>query len=205
VNKPVKTRPDRYLAQEQALAYHARTNADGRPTLSQRLELRAVRHALAQATPGNSVLDAPCGTGRIDMELRQRFANVTGIDSSTSMLSVYQRALPERAGCCSDIFHLPFEDGGFDWVVCHRYFHHLHSHRERVELLTSLARVSRFGVVFYAWLDTVFTKRRSSMRASIPRTEVLRAIEDSGLVLQHIHRCAGPFSVKALLVCARRA
>lgn len=203
MKKTVKTRPDRYLETQQALAYHASTNADGRPTVSQRLELRALKHALADTTHGDSVLDAPCGTGRIDAHLRRRFDKVIGIDSSTSMLSIYQRAMQGRAGCCSDIFQLPFDDESFDWVFCHRYFHHLQSHLERAALLTSLARVSRIGVVFYAWLDTAVRRRRSSMRASIPEDDAMRAIRDGGLRLKNIHRCAGPFSVKSLLVCTK--
>lgn len=203
MKKTVKTRPERYLRREQALAYHASTNAGAHPSLSQRLELRAVRHAIADAGGGSSVLDAPCGTGRLDPILRGHFDAVVGVDSSAAMLSVYRDQAPARAGCCCDIFALPFDDNAFDWVVCHRYFHHLHSHEERVALLSGLRRVCRVGVVFYAWIDTPLARRKSSMRASITKADALRAIGESGLALARLRPCAGPFSVKAMLVCTK--
>ena len=201
MTEPLKTRPDRYRARDQALAYHASTNAGGRLSLSQRLELSAVRRALA-ATSGGTVLDVPCGTGRIDDLLRERFATVVGADSSVPMLSVYDDP-PARLGCCADIFILPFDDAGFDWVVCHRFFHHLHNDGERIAALASLRRVCRRGVVFYAWLNTPFARRRGSMRASISRARLNEAIGAAGLRLQTVHTCAGPFSVKAVVVCTR--
>lgn len=204
MNPPVKTRPDRYSRREQAEAYHASTNAAGRPTLSQRLELAAVARALAAARGGASVLDVPCGTGRIDGLLRERFETVVGLDSSEPMLWVYRDGAPGRAGCCGDIFGLPFDDGAFDWTVCHRYIHHLMSHEERVRALTSLARVSRLGVIFYAWVDTPLARRRSSMRASATPDAVARSIAEAGLTLDRAFRPGGPFSVKRIMVCARR-
>ena len=200
MSTPVKTRPERYRDRSQAIAYHASTG-QGRPNLSQRLELAAVRRALAAAEGGSTALDAPCGTGRIDALLRERFDRVTGLDSSAPMLSVYLQDEHRSAGVCGDIFNLPFDDEAFDWTICHRYFHHLHSHPERASLLASLRRVSRCGVIFYAWVNTPLVRRKASMRASIPASEVNRAVFDSGLVVKNTFPCAGPFSVKRLVLC----
>lgn len=200
MSQTIKTRPDRYRARDQALAYHASTNTSGRPSLSQRLELAAVQRALAD-TGGESVLDVPCGTGRIDALLRERFDAVVGADSSMPMLSVYGAEADTRYGCCADIFNLPFADGSFDWVICHRYLHHLHRHDERVAALASLRRVCRRGVVFYAWINTLFARRRGSMRASMPRSRLDAAITGAGLTMRDVYPCAGPFSVKTVVVC----
>ncbi len=196
----VKTRPDRYRARAHALAYHASTHASGRPSLSQRLELATVRRALA-GTVGDSVLDVPCGTGRIDALLRERFDEVVGADSSVPMLTVYGAQADTRSGCCADIFNLPFDDASFDWVVCHRYLHHLRRHDERVAALASLRRVCRRGVVFYAWINTLLARRRGSMRASMPRARLDAAVAGAGLRVRDVHSCAGPFSVKTVVVC----
>ncbi len=202
--KTVKVRPDRYTRQEQALAYHASTGAGGRRRLSQRLELAAVERALV-GTGGGSILDVPCGTGRIDPLLRAHFAEVFGVDSSVPMLSVLSRSVKSARVACGDIFQLPFDDDSFDWVVCHRYLHHLHSREDRVRSLSSLARIARRGVICYAWIDTPLLRRRSSMRASISRREAEESAADAGLVVERIHRCSGPFSVKAIMRLARAA
>ncbi len=196
--KTVKVRPDRYTRKEQALAYHASTGASGRKRLSQRLELSAVARAL-DTTDGARVLDVPCGTGRIDPLLRGRFAEVYGVDSSVPMLSVLRQSVKSARACCGDIFQLPFDDDAFDWVVCHRYLHHLHSREDRVRALSSLARIARRGVICYAWIDTPLLRRRSSMRASISRHEADRAAAAAGLTVDRVFRCSGPFSVKAIL------
>ncbi len=203
MNQPIKTRPERYRAREQALAYHASAHGNGRPGISQRLELAAVRRALA-ATAGDTVLDVPCGTGRIDELLRERFDEIVGADSSVPMLSVYNDGNVSRRSCCADIFHLPFDDASFDWVICHRYFHHLKNEADRAAVLASLRRVCRQGVVFYAWLNTTFARRRGSMRTSISRGRVEAAVDAAGMRIRSMHRCAGPFSVKTIVVCTRQ-
>lgn len=199
----VATRPDRYRARDQALAYHASTGDEGRRSLSQRLELKAVRRALVATGGGHSVLDVPCGTGRIDGLLRAHFDEVVGIDSSVPMLSVYRDRLPGRQGCCADIFALPFADESFDWVVCHRYLHHLHHDEERRRALASLRRVCRQGVVVYAWVNTPLVRRRGTMRTSVPAERLHRVIAEAGLRVDSVHACAGPFSVKSIFVCRR--
>ncbi len=74
-----------------AVAYERRIrSARGLRRLYQRLESRAVERALGHVA-GDSVLDCPCGTGRLDPLLRARFRDVVGVDRSAAMLAIYRQ------------------------------------------------------------------------------------------------------------------
>jgi ubiquinone/menaquinone biosynthesis C-methylase UbiE len=195
--------PERYRRLESAEKYErkiSKGSADRR--FSHWLEARALAHALAHAA-GESVLDCPCGTGRIDALLRTRFRKVIGLDSSEAMLTVYRNGHPERVGHLGDAFNLPFGDGEFDWVVSHRLFHHFRADAERLALLRSLARVTRDGLVMYAWLDVPFGVRRGSRRQTLPKAHVANLLRQAGLELEAVHFAAWPFQPKAELVCRK--
>lgn len=165
---------------------------------SRRLELNALRRALRGA--GGSVLDAPCGTGRVDGALRQRFAVVTGLDLSAAMLGHYLAADPGRHAIHADLFDPPLPAGSFDWVVCHRLFHHLQDDGTRLALLGSLRRLARHGIALYLWLDGPFNRHRRSWRRSITIEHFRVLLSQADLELDHLHRCAGPFTPKAIAV-----
>lgn len=166
--------------------------------LSRWLELSALRRALRGA--GGSVLDAPCGTGRVDALLRERFAVVTGLDRSADMLGVYLAADPRRRALCADLFDAPLPDRGFDWVVCHRLFHHLQDDAARLALLGSLRRLARDGIALYLWLDGPLNRRRRSWRRSISPAQFRALAARAGLEIVRVHRCAWPFQPKAVAV-----
>lgn len=86
---------------------------------------RTSRHAevvcqLAGVSHGVSVLDAPCGYGRLASEFEARGAHVTGIDSSDLMITeAIARATPDGASryIKADMRELDFSQE-FDCVVC---------------------------------------------------------------------------------------
>ncbi len=194
----------RYSSSEKARHYHE-TIVSAHPfrRLSQFLELGAVSRALREVS-GISVLDAPCGTGRIDPVLRQRFSHITGLDASESMLAVYRQGLPGREAVLASIFDLPFSENHFDWVVCHRFFHHLKHDSDRIRLLESLCQVARQGVIFYAWINNPLRRRTSSRRQSLPLDHVRSLIKEAGLHFESCHYSCWPFQVKAILVCTKQ-
>ena len=201
-DKTISTRPDRYRETERAAHYdrHLRAARIDR-RLSHWAELQSLKRAL-RGVRGNCVLDAPSGTGRIHRILAERFPEVVSFDSSAAMLHVH-RLNGGMSFCCGDAFKLPFSDDKFDWTVCFRLFHHFPDDESRVALLKSLARVSRRGVIFTAWVDTVFNRRRGSHRRSLPRAEIVRLIGEAGLTLRATRYPAWPFQPKAVFVCAR--
>ncbi|MBB5083628.1 class I SAM-dependent methyltransferase [Nonomuraea endophytica] len=71
--------------------------------------------------PGERVLDAACGSGNATIACARRFADVTGLDFSATMLKDAGRRLAaERVSAElieADIENIPLPDSGFDVVV----------------------------------------------------------------------------------------
>jgi len=170
--------------------------------LSHRLESAALIRALRQVQ-GRSVLDAPCGSGRIHATLSRRFSEVMSLDSSETMLSVHKPAGSQANLCCGDVFNLPFPTDCFDWVVCYRLFHHMQTREDRIALLKEMARVGRQGVLFTAWLDTPLNRRRGSRRRSLSRVEMEATVRDSGLSMEAVYFSLWPFQPKCVVSCAK--
>lgn len=203
MTNPADSQPERYRALDSAAKYEEKIKkASGVRRLSHWLELRSLKNALATVS-GRQVLDAPCGTGRIDGLLRERFSDITGLDSSEAMLTVYREGAPGRKGQQGDIFNLPFADGSFDWAVSHRLFHHFETDDSRVRMLTSLARVAREGVVFYAWVKTPFSRRDKSRRQTLTLDHVKALVAQAGLRIESLHYASWPFQPKVILVCRK--
>jgi demethylmenaquinone methyltransferase/2-methoxy-6-polyprenyl-1,4-benzoquinol methylase len=81
---------------------------------------RRWRKATIQATvqPGDSVLDACCGTGDLAIAARAAGAgSVVGVDFSEGMLERARRKAPELEWIQADVLALPFRDGAFDVAV----------------------------------------------------------------------------------------
>jgi SAM-dependent methyltransferase len=80
---------------------------------------------LLELEPGQSVLDAPCGHGRISSRLAARGLHVTGVDASELFLSVARRGNPTIDYRLGDLRNLPV-DGPFDaaisWFTSFGYF-----------------------------------------------------------------------------------
>jgi ubiquinone/menaquinone biosynthesis C-methylase UbiE len=204
VNTSPRTALTGPLQSQAAEAYDRLLRAPrGRRRVFRWLEARAVARALAHAH-GASVLDCPCGTGRLDPLLRARFGRVVGVDRSPAMLEVYRRGHPERCAEQADAFALPFADAAFDWVVSHRLFHHLRTDEKRLALLRSLARVAREGIVLYAWLDAPLDPRGRVRHKAISRAHAERLLAEAGLALEAVHYAAWPFQPKAELVARKR-
>lgn len=195
---------------EYNVKYHTRDAAEGyqkkiesKRRFSTNMELSMVRKSLGDIV-GNKILDCPCGTGRIDPILREKFSDIQGMDNAQSMLDVYLQGHPDRKAKQGDIFDLPFEDNEFDWAICHRLFHHFKTDELRVALLRSLSRVSKNGFSFYCWIDTPFSKRgRKSPdgRQSIPRSQLDSVMSQVPCKMTKMYRAGWPFSPKVMVVC----
>jgi SAM-dependent methyltransferase len=199
----INAKPVRYRELNNAQKYDSKIRAGGVRNISNAFELRAIKRALFKIR-GNAVLDAPCGTGRIDSILREHFPVVVGLDSSEAMLSVYHGMDNTRTGLLGDIFHLPFRKNHFDWVVCHRLFHHFDADELRISLLKSIAQVSKHGIIFYAWIKTPLAHRESSRRITLDLEHIKQLIRAADLKLESVHYAFWPFQPKAILVCSKR-
>jgi SAM-dependent methyltransferase len=105
---------------------------------------------LARVWPGRpdeSVLDLPCGAGRLLPFLHERGHRVVQADGAFAMLR-QARARGERPvpAAQADALATPFADGAFDGVVMFRFLHHL-SPAVRRQAIAEACRTARRFVV----------------------------------------------------------
>ncbi len=120
--------PQRFYGPERARAYRRRSSK--RSAAEARLLAR-----ILEGLPRGPALDAPCGEGRMGALLGELGFQPVGLDYSPAMLDLAGGGIRAR------IQALPFRDGAFPLVLCHRFLHHLPP-RAQEEALRELARVA---------------------------------------------------------------
>jgi hypothetical protein len=125
-----------------AVRYRDRRFRDGSGPATDRRERRALRALLAQCPPAPGPwLDAPAGAGRMSDELPQPAVLA---DRDSAMLVA---AGAPRMRVCASVHALPFRDGAFAGVLCHRLLQHIPTAAERIAILRELRRVGRAAVI----------------------------------------------------------
>lgn len=152
----------------------------------------ALRHAGAR--PGWSVLDIPCGTGRVSRTLAESGLRLTGVDVSDAMLERAAARLAdlpadERPALqAGDAEALPFADATFDAVVSLRLLGHLPP-ETRLRVLREFRRVSRGAVVlaFYhrAALQSRLrrARRRGTSWYAVSLDQIDAELREAGLIV----------------------
>lgn len=102
---------------------------------------------LGQVQPSDCVLDVATGPGFIALLFAERARNVTGIDLTRALLQrakafERERGLHNVSFLEGDVEFLPFTEGTFDLVTCHKAFHHFPRPKR---VLEELYRVLRKG------------------------------------------------------------
>lgn len=167
---------ERFDQEPVAREYGKRKNA---PTARNLREWQCIEQALHDLRTGASVLDLPCGTGRLERPLQEKGYRVTGADWSGHMLKVAEQAylqetgqgrLPEEVRFTrQDVMGTDFDDGAFDAVISNRLFHHYPSAGLRRDALRELARVSRGIVVISYFTNFAFSALRFHLKAALLR------------------------------------
>jgi len=172
---------------------------------------RVVRRVLARLEGRQaSVLDAPCGTGRLCRTIGKEH-RYTGVDSSPSML---EQALPKTSGALltANVNQMPFASDSFDAVICCRLLHHLRTRAELETTLAELLRVSR-GLVAGSFWDArslaALAKRlpwarRPAHRAPFPKAWIRSSVEAAGGRVIGWEHSARFFSQQAWFVAEKR-
>ena len=192
-NLPIK---DQYTDEAVARAYDRErfTSLVGRTF--DWLEKRAIRSIIARAcreVPAPSVLDLPCGTGRITEVLLDSGLMVKGGDISPAMMAVARERCARFGDRVSwqqlDLDRLDLEDRSVDLATCIRLFHHLDS-SQRASILRELSRVTRrYVVINVSFSSPVYRLRRRVKRAlgqGVSRTQatwddITREVSGAGL------------------------
>ncbi len=111
--------------------------------------------ALAGDVAGRRILDAGCGSGPLFAELRERGADVTGIDASAGMLELARKRLGDGADLRQVDLRdeLPFADGVFDDITASLVLHYM---EDWGPTLGELRRVLKPGGRLIASVDHPF-------------------------------------------------
>jgi ubiquinone/menaquinone biosynthesis C-methylase UbiE len=155
----------RYDTAKSAANYRRKYERSLLRRLSNRRELAILRRALARAGAKGRILDCPCGAGRLVPTLLSFGNHVTAVDLSAPMVIEAKNVLAPLAAQglvefgVAPVDALPYEDGSFDTVVCHRLIHHMRSPAERGAAFRELARVARRRVVL-SFSDATTLKAR---------------------------------------------
>lgn len=173
-------------------------------TAMHRREVRCIKRVLGTLPPGSSVLDLPCGTGRLLPALLRRGYRVTEADSSPHMIEQARGTLARIGGCedhvrfvVADATSTGLPDCSFDAVICNRLLHHFPDSAIRRRVLAELARVSRGRIVvsFFcslAWDSAVFfarnalTRRHPDDRLPIPYATMSADAKAAGLRITRV-------------------
>jgi SAM-dependent methyltransferase len=127
-------------------------------------EMRLIERAF-QLVPTGSVLDAPCGGGRVGFWLAQHGYRVTAADMSESMLKITRENAARESLPIDvqrqDVEHLDFAAHTFDAVISFRLFHHFPNADIRARVVAELCRVSRRHVLlsyYHPWSPTALKR-----------------------------------------------
>lgn len=154
-------------------------------TSTHRRETRAILSCLKELARHASVVDLPCGTGRLLPELAAAGYRVTEVDSSPHMVALARQTALQSGLRMSDdqfavasIFATGFAPRSFDAVVCNRLLHHFRESAVRVNAIRELARISKGPIVasfFCNWAidSAVFhLKQRIRKRSATDRIPI---------------------------------
>ena len=102
-----------------------------------------IEYALRAVRPQDqSVLDVPCGRGRLLKAVGRRApgARLFGLDVNWGMAAQSRSAAPDARVQVGSVYAMPFRDRSFDAVLCNESFMHFDDPRRA---LSELCRVSR--------------------------------------------------------------
>lgn len=176
------------------------------------LEKRALLRTLSGVEVDGSLLEIPCGTGRITDFLGSRGFTLFGVDISIEMLQVARKKLQGVEGVSAllqgEAERLPFRDSAFEGVVCVRLFGHVPPHL-RIAILREFARVSRkFVVASYPMADSLRGMMRhlfppSPMWFPINKRQIKHEAAHASLNVEKIKRVLGRYSETAFVLFAK--
>ena len=125
--------------------------------LVRKFEVKAVLDLLSLCK-GNSVLDVPCGSGKLIQDLLDKQYSVIGIDSSKEMLSqIGNRNSGNLLLMEADIRKIPLEDNSVDITICHRFLHRIPPEVHSAAL-KEIYRVSKGYAIFYFSINRTLTR-----------------------------------------------
>jgi SAM-dependent methyltransferase len=150
-------------------------------------ERRLIARLLGQCGQVETLLELPCGGGRLSPSFAPWTKLLIQADTGWGqLLHANQRPpLPApRVLMSASGFHIPFRDASLDGVACVRLNHHLPTIEERHRLLGELLRVAK-RYVLMTFFDHASVKNRVRMGLGKPPKLTMTSGEVAGLAREH--------------------
>lgn len=115
-----------------------------------RREFALIQRLLASQGRVGTLLDLPCGGGRLSAQMAPHTDLLIEADIAVGQLLYgreHGRVPTKQVWMTASGFHIPLRDAGVDGVICIRLNHHLPTAEERERLVRELLRVARRYVV----------------------------------------------------------
>ncbi len=138
-----------YDSERGARSYRADYENKLHRKISDRLERRIFGKFLKALGPCQSILDLPCGAGRLHGLLKDHAPSIIEADFSSTMLVLnreHHQQLDDRYLRCSAL-EIPMPEAAVDLVVSVRLSHHINTEEGRQRHLEELFRVARRSVI----------------------------------------------------------
>ena len=181
----------RYQQDERAAKYNAMYRDSWAKTLSTRREARLLDRLLESQGHCRTLLDLPCGGGRVSAPLARHTDLLLEADIGLGQVRYARqngRVPTTQIWMTASGFEIPLQDAAVDGTVCVRLNHHLPTAVERERLVRELLRVSRRFVVMTFFDYDSLKNRLRRLRGKRPkltmRVDELRELAQScGAVL----------------------
>jgi len=179
-------------------------------------EKHVIGKCFARVPSGETLVDIPCGTGRLADALLSRGYRVHGMDISGEMLQVARQRLEhfgERfTSEVADAKNLPESTNTYAGALCARVLMHFPL-EQQIEFLAGVAKLSRGTVVINHSLDSPYQRFRrgikrllghqASARFPISNADIKRLLQGAGLREIKRHRLMSLISEAVYIVAAK--
>lgn len=180
------------------------------------LERRAIAKCFSKLPPNASIVDIPCGTGRLAGPLLRHGYAIHGMDISAEMLDVAKHRL-EFAGTrfsteVANAKQLPKDHPTYDAALCARVLMHFPL-PEQIAFLAGVAKLSRGRVVINHCLDSPYQRlrrglkktlgHRPSARFPVTNRDIKALLQGAGLRETRRYRLCSPISEAVYIVAEK--
>lgn len=159
---------ENYRSERGARAYYEDHQRKLHRRWSDRRERRILREFLQRCGTIGSLLDVPCGFGRLFSLFAEHAREIVEADLSPTMLALNEELHEKRAAGyleCSAL-QIPRPDRSFDVVASIRLNHHLESQEARLAHIAELCRVADRAVVMTYFSSASLKDRLRRLRAT---------------------------------------
>ncbi len=156
---------------QQAESYNTKYEREFHKRVSDRREKKLLAQILTASGQHDTILDVPCGAGRLSGVIARHANRLFEVDYSHEMLRLC-RTNSMRSGYTallanSTVFSLPFADRSFDLVVSIRLSHHIPEAAARERYLREICRVAKRQVLFTFFGEESWKNRLRNLRRAL--------------------------------------